>query len=41
MATRRNVPNKGIDGGRIQVPYANGSRFFAPLTDSVVPNRSM
>ncbi len=41
MATRRNVPNKGIDGGRIHVPYANGSRFFAPLTDSVVPNRSM
>lgn len=41
MATRRNVPNKGIDGGRIQVPYANGARFFAPLTDSVVPNRSM
>lgn len=41
MATRRNVPNKGIDGGRIQVPYANGSRFFAPLTDSVVPNRSI
>ena len=41
MATRRNVPNKGIDGGRILVPYANGSRFFAPLTDSVVPNRSM
>jgi len=41
MATRRNVPNKGIDGGRILVPYANGSRFFAPLTDSVVPNRSI
>lgn len=41
MATRRNVPNKGIDWGRIQVPYANGSRFFAPLTDSVVPNRSI
>jgi len=41
MATRRNVPNKGIDGGRIQVPYANGARFFAPLTDSVVPNRSI
>ena len=41
MATRRNVPNKWIDGGRIHVPYANGSRFFAPLTDSVVPNRSI
>jgi len=41
MATRRNVPNKGIDWGRIQVPYANGARFFAPLTDSVVPNRSI
>ena len=41
MATRRNVPDKGIDGGRILVPYANGARFFAPLTDSVVPNRSM
>ena len=41
MATRRNVPNKGIDGGRILVPYANGARFFAPLTDSVVPNRSI
>mgnify|MGYP002127514471 FL=1 len=41
MATRRNVPNKGIDGGRIQVPYANGSRFFAPLTKSVTPTRGM
>ncbi len=41
MATRRNVPNKGIDGGRILVPYANGSRFFAPLTSSVIPERSI
>ena len=41
MATRRNVPDKGINGGRIQVPYANGARFFAPLTSSVIPERSM
>jgi len=41
MATRRNVPNKGIDGGRILVPYANGARFFAPLTSSVIPERSI